>query len=225
METKQIFKFILFSIIIISCESAEKCVDNLNPDSIKTFDKVTVFDSKDSFKKGLLDGPMDISVREKNHVIHWNMYQSNDIQVSFSIPSNWNVITKEKAFLYCSVDDTDSSFFVVLLHDKQEINILLNTYKDLLVKDILSDTTEIFEIIESDFLQGISRNAHYLKMNSVINGNNKRYYSLLTENDNYIFDFSLCLSDDANDDSLSDAIFNLVLHSFRINECNLLNGT
>ena len=220
MRIKLFIWNVLLLFLISGCNGNEENINAFDPSSITHYDRV--FNKKSSSIEGLqLEGAFDLEISGSKRVLVWNVIQSNDQQISFSLPEEWKAKDKDNTLFFCNIDT--SGFFAILAHKKEDYGVDLETYVNLFNDTILNDTTEIFTVENSLQLIKSAREAFYYKLFSEEAEDDRIYYSLITENQSYIFDFSLKL-ENVRPNNLYDLIFNVIVHSFQINNSNLLES-
>jgi len=192
-------------------------------DSLSNFRTIESTSKLDALLNKQLNGQVELSSNGRAKTSAWKTYESNDQQLKFSIPSDWEIVSKEGYLLYCEIDENKEGFFVCLAHRKEEINVDLEEYKNVVIESTLSDSTEIFRLQELSLHTSKSRFSYYLQMDSQKEGIDRKYYGFFTENEHFIFDISYCVVEEQQHD-FADVYFMAVVQSFQINGTPVLDS-
>lgn len=192
-------------------------------DSLSNFRTIESTSKLDALFNKQLNGKVELSGNGGAKTSEWKTYESNDQQLKFSIPGDWEIVSKEGYLLYCEIDERKEGFFVCLAHRKEEINVDLEEYKNFVIESTLSDSTEIFRLQELSLHTSKSRFSYYLQMGSQKEGIERKYYGFLTENEHFVFDISYCVIEEQQHD-FADVYFMAALQSFQINSTPVLDN-
>lgn len=163
-----------------------------------------------------LDGDMKFNQQGRDSTINWNTYLSIDKQILFSIPSNWQLKNSSNSIIFADIGEDEYSFYTLLVHSKSEKNISLERYKDLLLETCTNDSMENCVISESGWFLNTSRKSYSFKLDSRLRERDYESFIIITENANYIFDFTMRLAKE-DKDNFSLLIFNLAVHTLHLN--------
>lgn len=160
-------------------------------------------------------GPSEINFLGERYDIDWKRVKSSDDQISLNIPTNWRIEKDSSRSLHCLTGENEGSYFSILIHKKEELGISLSNYISYFLNTISEDTVEIFKIEEFSKAMNSMEDIYYVNLSSVVDSVNSETFSIVLENNNYIFDFSYRTAG-SDISPLSKIIFFYVIHTINI---------
>ena len=219
--------FSLSLIIILGCQSnsIEK-INQFDKESIKGYQSLEISTLDKVTSKGLIEGQVTFQVDGLRTTKNLQAYQSTDGQLSFCIPSDWEISELDETLLFCPIGENEASYFTLIVHNKVENSISLLEYRNLLIETLGADSIRTYTILNSSVLEGEHRSFYYLHFEgNRLNSNDKEHsseaFALLTENDEYIFDFTL-KSSGLDQNPFTELIFLSIMQTFKIGKVAVL---
>ncbi len=198
-------------LIFYGCNNTDKFKLNaFNVDKVESF-KINPLASE----IGLIE-KMDLSDGKNELESKWNSYISNNGELTFNIPQNWEITKKEGTLMYCKYGNQENSFFVLLTYNKKEHSITFDSFLEAIMEDMESDTVNHFEINENFRGKSLGYNVNFFSTSMLESGQKSIGYSLITETDSLILDFSMKVMEEDYSE-FSKVLFFLSAGSFKIN--------
>ena len=189
MIKNNLIKTIGISILsVVSCYATDKNKkDSINVDSYNI--DVTKLDSDD-----------------------WNCFDNKSHQIC--IPIQWENQIVENSVCFSPLNDNDdNTFFVILMHDTNNVHLNLKGYLQELYHQLIIDTNEIFTEYTLKELNFDNKNAYYGEFLTEYNNNQYFTYAMYTIKNGFLFDFSLKIKN--KDKTTFYKIFQNILYNFK----------
>ena len=176
MNSKYSIYYLCMLILTFSCTS------NKSPEQVpyvkkdrQVYERVLTSYEKDESE--LVHDKVPLNIDDNKIIINWEIYQSADKQLMFSIPSTWSIEEKIGNEIYCNVNEQKKAFFLLLAHNKVQHDLTLDGYLDLVYNTFATDTTEIIVDMKVQELTLKDRIGYFLEVETLLDNVLYKSYS------------------------------------------------
>ncbi|MDW3651886.1 MAG: hypothetical protein R8P61_32720 [Bacteroidia bacterium] len=163
-----------------------------------------------------VSGSSEINFLGDKQEIIMKRIKSSDGQINLSIPSHWEIKDDSSKALFCKIGEKKGNNFKIFIHNKKEtIGLTIETYRDYFLNLVSEDTVKKFTIKEFSKAVNTMEEIYFLNTASVDKGVKYETFTIILENDNYIFDFTYWTSDNKNE-FISKFLFFYVMYTIDI---------
>lgn len=121
---------------------------------------------------------------------NWNCTSIDNDKIC--VPSDWKLVQQSKLLFFSYLNNSDTNtFFTVLKYNKTVSGLNVHSYLKTYYSELIKDTVEKFIGFTTKELEMGNRNPYYSEFYTRLNKKPYITYSMVFENDNNLYEFSL----------------------------------
>ncbi len=171
--------------------------------------------------KGYKTGTWHYSLNDKECQVSWVIYEDSLIKINH--PQDWDIKRDSELLFYSKLNNNKNNFFLIKRYAKADIKISLDGYIREAIYRLIRRNNEKITDYACFKLEYEERNAYFLRFDEDFANNLVEYYSFYTEDNYFIYDFTLRVGFDKL--RMNKEIFGTIIYSLCINGDKLFHYT